>query len=140
MVWYSHLFQNFPQFIVIHTVKGFGIHLINRGVWSVSLHVCLLKAPFCMGLFLFSPFVCWHLEVFRTICVNSLYCRVINTLPDTLLQMFFLDYFYFSYLVPFLQSFCTFIFLNLVLCVCVCVICTFTSMKLQKLSLPSKNR
>ena len=25
MVWYSHLFQNFPQFIVTHTVKGFGI-------------------------------------------------------------------------------------------------------------------
>ena len=25
MVWYSHLFQIFPQFIVIHTVKGFGI-------------------------------------------------------------------------------------------------------------------
>ena len=25
MVWYSHLFQNFPQFIVIHTVKGVGI-------------------------------------------------------------------------------------------------------------------
>ena len=25
MVWYSHLFQNFPQFIVIHTVKGFSI-------------------------------------------------------------------------------------------------------------------
>ena len=25
MVWYGHLFQNFPQFIVIHTVKGFGI-------------------------------------------------------------------------------------------------------------------
>ena len=25
MVWYSRLFQNFPQFIVIHTVKGFGI-------------------------------------------------------------------------------------------------------------------
>ena len=24
MVWYSHLSQNFPQFIVIHTVKGFG--------------------------------------------------------------------------------------------------------------------
>ena len=27
--WYSHLFQNFPQFIVIHTVKGFGI--VNSG-------------------------------------------------------------------------------------------------------------
>ena len=25
MVWYSHLFQNFPQFILIHTVKGFGV-------------------------------------------------------------------------------------------------------------------
>ena len=25
MVWYSHLFQNFPQFIVIYTVKGFGV-------------------------------------------------------------------------------------------------------------------
>ena len=28
VVWYSHLFQNFPQFIVILTVKGFGI--INK--------------------------------------------------------------------------------------------------------------
>ena len=25
VVWYSHLFQNFPQFVVIHIVKGFGI-------------------------------------------------------------------------------------------------------------------
>ena len=25
MVWYSHLFKNFPQFVVIYTVKGFGI-------------------------------------------------------------------------------------------------------------------
>ena len=25
VVWYSHLFQNFPQFVVVHTVKGFGI-------------------------------------------------------------------------------------------------------------------
>ena len=25
MVWYSHVFKNFPQFILIHTVKGFGI-------------------------------------------------------------------------------------------------------------------
>ena len=25
MVWYSHLFQNFPEFFLIHTVKGFGI-------------------------------------------------------------------------------------------------------------------
>ena len=25
MVWYSYLFKNFPQFVVIHTVKGFGV-------------------------------------------------------------------------------------------------------------------
>ena len=25
VVWYSHLFQNFPQFVVIHTVKDFGV-------------------------------------------------------------------------------------------------------------------
>ena len=25
MVWYSHLFKNFPQFVVVHTVKGFDI-------------------------------------------------------------------------------------------------------------------
>ena len=34
MVWYSHLFQNFPQFIVIHTVKGFGIvNKVETGVF-----------------------------------------------------------------------------------------------------------
>ena len=34
MVWYSHLFKNFPQFIVIHTVKGFGIdHKAEVGVF-----------------------------------------------------------------------------------------------------------
>ena len=25
VIWYSHLFQNIPQFLVIHTVKGFGV-------------------------------------------------------------------------------------------------------------------
>ena len=35
MVWYFHLFQNFPQFIVIHTVKGFGI------VKKTEIHVFL---------------------------------------------------------------------------------------------------
>ena len=29
VVWYSHLFQNFPQFIVIHTVRGFGFVFSN---------------------------------------------------------------------------------------------------------------
>ena len=35
MVWYSHLFQNFPQFIVIHTVKGFGA--VNKAEIDVFL-------------------------------------------------------------------------------------------------------
>ena len=35
VVWYSHLFQNFAQFIVIHTVKGFGI--VNKAEIDVFL-------------------------------------------------------------------------------------------------------
>ena len=37
MVWYSHLFQNFPQFIVIHTVKSFGI--VNKSEIDVFLEL-----------------------------------------------------------------------------------------------------
>ena len=37
MVWYSHLSQNFPQFIVIHTVKGFGI--VNKAEIDVFLEI-----------------------------------------------------------------------------------------------------
>ena len=37
MVWYSHLFQNFPQFIVIHTVKAFGI--VNKAETDVFLEL-----------------------------------------------------------------------------------------------------
>ena len=33
MVWYSHLLKNFPQFVVIHTVKGFGIVIKAVGVF-----------------------------------------------------------------------------------------------------------
>ena len=37
MVWDSHLFQNFPQFIVIHTVRGFGI--VNKAELNVFLEL-----------------------------------------------------------------------------------------------------
>ena len=37
MVWYSLLFQNFPQFVVIHTVKGFGI--VNKAKVDVFLEL-----------------------------------------------------------------------------------------------------
>ena len=37
MVWYSHVFQYFPQFIVIHTVQGFGI--VNKAEIDVFLEL-----------------------------------------------------------------------------------------------------
>ena len=44
MVWYSPLFQNFPQFIVIHTVKGFGI--VNKAEVDVFLELsCFFVDP-----------------------------------------------------------------------------------------------
>ena len=39
MVWYSHLVQNFPQFTVIHTVKGFGT--VNKAEIDVFLKLFL---------------------------------------------------------------------------------------------------
>ena len=48
MVWYSHLFQNFPQFIVIHTVKGFGI--VNKAEIDVFLELpCFFYDPMDVG-------------------------------------------------------------------------------------------
>ena len=38
VVWNSHLFQNFPQFLVIHTVKGFGI--VNKAEADGFLELC----------------------------------------------------------------------------------------------------
>ena len=35
MVWYSHLFKNFPQFVMIHTVKSFGV--VNKAEEDVFL-------------------------------------------------------------------------------------------------------
>ena len=44
MVWYSHLFKSFPKFLVIHTVKGFGV--INKVEGNVSLEFsCFYYAP-----------------------------------------------------------------------------------------------
>ena len=44
MVWYSHLLKNFPQFIVIHTVKGFGI--VNKTETDVFLELsCFFYDP-----------------------------------------------------------------------------------------------
>ena len=48
VVWFSHLFQNFPQFIVIHTVKGFGI--ANKAEIDVFLELsCFSDDPTDVG-------------------------------------------------------------------------------------------
>ena len=48
VVWYSHLFQNVPQFIVIHTVKGFGI--VNKTEIDVFLELsCFFDDPVDVG-------------------------------------------------------------------------------------------
>ena len=48
MVWYSHLLKNFPQFLMIHTVKGFGI--INKAEVDVSLGLsCFFNDPTDVG-------------------------------------------------------------------------------------------
>ena len=48
VVWYSHLFQNFPQFIVIHIVKGFGI--VGKAEIDVYLELpCFFDNPVDVG-------------------------------------------------------------------------------------------
>ena len=51
VIWYSHLFQNFPQFIVIHTVKGLGI--VNKAKIAVFVELsCFFDDPSDVGDFI----------------------------------------------------------------------------------------
>ena len=48
MVWYSHLFKNFPQFVVIHTIKGFGV--VSKAEVGVFLELsCFFDYPMDVG-------------------------------------------------------------------------------------------
>ena len=47
MVWYSHLFQNFPQLVVIHAVKGFGV--VNKAVDVFLEFSCFFDDPVDVG-------------------------------------------------------------------------------------------
>ena len=77
-VWYSHLFQNFPQFIVIHTVKGFGI--VNKAGVDVLLELSFLRIQQMLAIWSLVPLpflipawtsrsswfmYCWSLENFE---------------------------------------------------------------------------
>ena len=63
MVWYSHAFKNFPQFVVIHTVKGFGI--VNKAEIDAFLELsCFFDDPMDVGNLIsgFSPNLIRKLE------------------------------------------------------------------------------
>ena len=67
MAWYSHLFKNFPQLVMIHTVKGFGI--INEAEENIFLDLsCFFNDPTDVGNSIsgssaFSKIQIEHLEV-----------------------------------------------------------------------------
>ena len=66
MVSYSHLFQNFPQFVVIHTVKDFGV--VNKTEIDVFLKLsCFLNDPADVGNFIsgFSAFSKFNLHIWK---------------------------------------------------------------------------
>ena len=55
MVWYSHLLKNFPQFVVIHAVKGFSV--VNEPEVGVFLEFsCFFYDPVNVG------YICWIIE------------------------------------------------------------------------------
>ena len=50
MIWYSHLFKHFPQFVVIHIVKGFGI--VNKAEVDFLGNSCFFDDPVDVGNFI----------------------------------------------------------------------------------------
>ena len=89
VVWYSHLFQNFPQFIGIHTVKGFGI--ISKREVDVSLELsCFLMIQGMLAIWSLVPLTflntawtsgsswftyCWSLA-WRILSITLLVCEM----------------------------------------------------------------
>ena len=66
LVWYSHLFKNFQQFVVIHTVKGFGI--VNKAEVDVFLELsCFFCDPIDLGNLIsgFSTFSKFSLNIWK---------------------------------------------------------------------------
>ena len=105
VVWSSHLFQNFPQFIVIHTVKGFGI--VNKAeidvfldslafsmiqqmlaIWSL-VPVPFLKPAWTSGSSRFT--YCWSLA-WRILSITLLACEmsaIVRQFEHSLALLFF---------------------------------------------------
>ena len=90
MVWYPHLFQNFPQFIVIHTVKGFGI--VNKAEIDVFLELsCFFDDPWMLAIWSLvllpflkpawtsggSPFMYFWSLAWRILSITLLVCNCV---------------------------------------------------------------
>ena len=75
MVWYHHLLKNFPQFVVIDTVKGFGV--VNKAEVDVILVLsCFVDDPVDVGNLIsgssaFSKSSLEHLEVHSSRTVEA---------------------------------------------------------------------
>ena len=72
MVWYSHLFQNFPQFIIIHTVKGFGI--VNKAEIDVFLELSfsMIQQMLAISSLVPLPYQVEYLEVLSSCTIEAL--------------------------------------------------------------------
>ena len=73
VVWYSHLFQNFPQFIVIHTVKGFGI--VNKAETDVFWNSLAFAFVTLIHLFIYfyqCVFFIWDILIYNSVLVSAI--------------------------------------------------------------------
>ena len=84
VIWYSHLLKNFPQFVVIYTVKGFGV--VNKAEVNVFLELfCFFVDPTYVGS-LISGFSAFSKSLIDT----PLYHHIIKSLTTTHL-LFYAD-------------------------------------------------
>ena len=79
VVWYSHLFKNFPQFIVIHTVKGFGI--VNKEERDVFLELSW-SSGFLHFLQFQSEFGNKEFMIWATVSSQSCFCWLCRASPS----------------------------------------------------------
>ena len=99
VVWYSHLFQNFPQFIVIHTVKGFGI--VNKAELDVFLELsCFFNDPADVGNLILdsSAFSRTSLNICK-FTVHVLPTRLSNWIELIHTHIYMLTYIYFYHVI-----------------------------------------
>ena len=88
MVWYSHLLGIFQEFVVIHTVKGFGV--VNKAEVDVFLDFCFFYDPVDVGVLIsgssdfskssltmwkFLVHICWNLT-WRILSITLLACEM----------------------------------------------------------------